>query len=124
MVQIPNDIRQRLWFLHDGAPVHYTGPITNFLNQSFGQQWIGRGGPVSWPARSPDLTKMDFSIWGFVKDQVYQMPPTTRDDMKIRIRDCFRSITREMCRNMSRSFEDRVGLCIQANGGHFEQLIR
>lgn len=124
MVHIPNEVRERSWFLHDGAPVHYTGPITNFLDETYGQQWIGRGAPIPWPARSPDLTKMDFSIWGFVKEQVYRIPPSTRDDMKIRIRNCFQSVNLEMCRNMTHSFEKRVGLCIQFNGGHFEQLIR
>jgi hypothetical protein len=26
---------------------------------------------VEWPPRSPDLTPMDFVLWGFVKDNVY-----------------------------------------------------
>lgn len=60
-----------------------------------------------------DLTKMDFSVWGFVKDQVYRISPTTREDMKIRIQNCFRSITVEMCRNLNRSFEKRLELCIR-----------
>ncbi|KAJ8870263.1 hypothetical protein PR048_029284 [Dryococelus australis] len=28
------------------------------------RRWTGRGGPVSWPARSPDLSLLDFFSWG------------------------------------------------------------
>lgn len=118
------EIPQEMWFLHDGAPVHHTRPIINFLNNTYRDRWIGRGGPIAWPPRSPDLTKMDFSVWGFVKDQVYRISPTTREDMKIRIQNCFRSITVEMCRNLNRSFEKRLELCIRENGRHFEHLIK
>jgi hypothetical protein len=27
------------------------------------ERWIGRGGPVNWPARSPDLNTR---VWGFL----------------------------------------------------------
>ena len=30
---------------------------------------IGRGGTTVWPPRSPDLTTLDFSAWGYVKDK-------------------------------------------------------
>ena len=32
------------------------------------------GGTISWPPRSPDLTPLDFSLWGYVNDKVY-VPP-------------------------------------------------
>src|ERR1700729_1261998 len=124
IAHVPHETRNEMWFLHDGAPVHHTEPIRTFLNAAYQDRWIGRGGPVQWPARSPDLTKMDFSIWGYVKEQVYEIPPTTREDMKIRIRNCFQNISIEMCRNLSTEFERRVELCIQENGRHFEHLIR
>ena len=43
-------------FQHDGAPPHW-GLL---LDQRFPGQWIGRGGPTPWPARSPDMTPLDF----------------------------------------------------------------
>jgi len=33
--------------------------------------WIGRGGTVAWPPRSPDLTLLFFSVWENVKDLVF-----------------------------------------------------
>ena len=34
------------------------------LNRVYREKWIGRGGPVAWPPRSPDLTPLDFSFGG------------------------------------------------------------
>jgi hypothetical protein len=58
----------------DGALPHYHRDVTWHLNQKFPERWIGRGGYIPWPPRSPNLTPMDFSFWGFVKDSVY-IPP-------------------------------------------------
>lgn len=53
-----------LWFQHDGAPPHASRQTQEWLNRRFPMQWIGRGGAVSWPARSPDLTPLDFFFVG------------------------------------------------------------
>ncbi|XP_074097975.1 uncharacterized protein LOC141526786 isoform X1 [Cotesia typhae] len=53
---------QPTWFQQDGAPCHSSGDITNFLNAQYGQQWLGRYGPVRWPPRSPDLTPLDYYL--------------------------------------------------------------
>lgn len=52
--------RPRIWFQHDGAPAHYSALVRDHLNRTFPGQWIGRGGPVRWPPRSPDLNPLDF----------------------------------------------------------------
>jgi hypothetical protein len=60
------DVNNMIW-QQDGAPPHYHRYVTRYLNQTFPERWIGRGGYIPWPPRSPDLTSMDFSLWGFVK---------------------------------------------------------
>lgn len=120
---VPLAVRQSMWYQHDGAGAHYLGEVADELHQQFPNRWIGRNGPKKWPARSPDLTKPDFFKWGYVKDLVYQTPPTTPEDMKERIVQAFRSITPEMLRNVSASFNERVNLCIRENGRHFEHLL-
>lgn len=71
---VPLDVRQRMWFQHDGAPAHFGAAARQCLDHSFPHRWIGRRGPVSWPARSPDLNPIDFFLWGYVKSLVYDTP--------------------------------------------------
>lgn len=57
---VPLDVRQRMWFLHDGAPPYFRLAVRQHLHNVYGLRWIGRGGPVLWPPRSPDLNPLDF----------------------------------------------------------------
>ncbi|KZC13177.1 hypothetical protein WN55_05909 [Dufourea novaeangliae] len=83
---IPLHIRQTMWFQQDGCPAHSAWIITQFLNVTFGDRWIGCAGNHKWPARSPDLTPLNFYLWGKLKQQVYNKIPTTKEDMKEAIR--------------------------------------
>jgi len=62
--------RQRLWMQQDSVPPHYARNGRNILNQMFLNRWIGKGGPVSWPFRSSDLTPLDF-FFDYLKRIVY-----------------------------------------------------
>lgn len=115
--------RQKLILQLDGAPAHFATNVRHYLDRKFDNKWIGRGGPVAWPPRSPDLTPMDFFLWGYVKSVVYKNQPTTVDNMKQKIRDAFQTITPNMLSNVRKSFEKRVTFCIQENGRQFEHLI-
>lgn len=66
-----------MWFQHDGASTHFARTVQNHLNQQFPAQWIGRGRPIKWPPRSPDLTPLDFFLWGYMKSLVYETPVDT-----------------------------------------------
>ena len=43
-----------------------------------------RGGPISWPPRSPDLTPIDF-YWGYIQDIVYSIPVADLEDLHQKI---------------------------------------
>ncbi|GFS61387.1 uncharacterized protein TNCV_3105651 [Trichonephila clavipes] len=60
-----------MWFQHDGSPVHFSADVQSALDTAYPGRWIGRGGPVNWPARSPDLSCLDFFLWGHMKSIVY-----------------------------------------------------
>jgi len=36
------------------------------------ERWIGRRGAIKWPPRSPDLTPLDYFMWGYLKERVYK----------------------------------------------------
>ncbi|KAE8745037.1 hypothetical protein FOCC_FOCC008349 [Frankliniella occidentalis] len=61
---VPLAQRRDHWFQQDGAPPHFGINVRNHLDQRYPQHWIGRAGPVAWPPRSPDLTPLDFFLWG------------------------------------------------------------
>ena len=44
------------YFQQDGAPPHYSRGVREYLDEKFLSVWIGRRGPIDWPARSSDLT--------------------------------------------------------------------
>jgi hypothetical protein len=71
---VPLDQRQYMWFMYDGAPSHFVRFVRQHVNQILGEQWIGRGGSVNWPARSPDLNALEFLAVGHLKASVYLAP--------------------------------------------------
>ena len=58
-------------FQQDGTPADTSRIVTEYSQRNLGDRWISKRGPVNWPPRSPDLTPLDFFLWGYVKDKVY-----------------------------------------------------
>jgi hypothetical protein len=75
LADVPLITCQELHFMHDGAPTHFSLVARGYLNRKLPGRWIGRGEPVAWPPRSPDLNPMDFYLWGhLLKSLVYSSP--------------------------------------------------
>ena len=64
LAEIPLARLPHLWFQQDGAPAHGTREVREFLDNELPDRWIGHRGVVEWPARSPDLTPLDFFYGG------------------------------------------------------------
>ncbi|VVC27620.1 Hypothetical protein CINCED_3A024456, partial [Cinara cedri] len=64
---VPLLLCQKLFFQQDGAPPHNAIIVRQQYNEMFGNRWMGTHGPVKWPPRSPDLTPLDFFLWGHLK---------------------------------------------------------
>lgn len=118
---LPINYLANCYFQHDGCPAHCTRIVVEWLNQQFGQNWIGRNGPVLWPPRSPDLTLADFYLWGRLKQIVYanDIPPNM-ENLKERIRDAVASLTLEEIRKAYRKFRGRLELCVEKGGEWIE----
>ena len=54
------DRDQEMIFMQDGAARPYATAVRHFLNNELQGRWLGRGGPLEWPARSCDITPCDF----------------------------------------------------------------
>ena len=109
------------WYQLDRAPVHSSNEVQQTLYQMFGDRWIGRFGPIRWPARSPDLTPLDYYLWGNIKSKVYSTPVTSREDLLERIRTAFDNLNHnEILRSTTIEFNSRIIQCLNENGEHIE----
>lgn len=112
-----------LHFQQDGAPPHYAALVREWLDNRFPGRWIGRRGPIEWPARSPDLSPNDFFLWGHLKSVIYKTAPENIQVLKNRITTVCRAITPETFQKVRQEFEARLYYCLEKNGEHFEHLI-
>jgi len=122
-VQVGEGVHESRFHLQDGAPPHYATIVRDFLDESLPERWIGRRGPIEWPPRSPDLTAMDYSVWGIVREEVYAQPPRNLDHLRQLITNAFVRFTPDLCANICRSLPNRLYMCMQAGGRQFEHLM-
>jgi hypothetical protein len=110
-------------FQQDGAPPpHFHKEATDFLYRRFPEKWIGRGGPITWPPRSPDLTPLDLFFCGYIKDAVYVSPlATTLPELAGRIRDAVAIVTLDLLNNVWTEIEYRY-ICRATRGSLIEHL--
>ena len=120
--RIAGDNFMNTWFQQDGAPAHYARDVRNLLDAVFVNRWIGRRGTIEWPARSPDLTPLDYFYWGYLKDRVYKTKPRNLVELRERIELESANISPEAIENVVNAFYHRLAYCQEVNGEQFEHL--
>ncbi|GBM27685.1 hypothetical protein AVEN_95348-1 [Araneus ventricosus] len=103
----------------------FSTDVRNYLNATFEARWIRRDGPVPLPPRSPDLSRLDYFLWGHLKSLVYATPVDSDEDLVARI-----SVAAASMREIPGIFESerqalhrRCQACITVGGRNFEQLL-
>jgi hypothetical protein len=122
---VPWDTQIAMHFQHDGDPSHYPRLGMRHLSDTFPNPWIGRGSTINWPPRSPDLTALDFRLWGWVKSKVYRRKVDTRDEFLDHIMDIIACIKerQDTLRRATRHVLTRAAKCIDIDGGIFENVL-
>ena len=122
---VPLNTRGRIYFQDDGAPPHSSHEIRNFLNYRFPGRWIGRSGPHNWSARSPELSPLDYCVWGWMKELVCSVKVVTRDALLDRILDAADRIRNRQLKlqRATRAVHNRAAACVAAGGGIFENQL-
>ncbi|KAJ8984505.1 hypothetical protein NQ317_014595 [Molorchus minor] len=85
-------------FQHDGAPPHKARIVQQYLNETYGENWIGINGPIQWPPKSPGLIPLDFFL------------------------NACDELSREMHKASVREVRRRLDKCLEV-GGHIENLL-
>ncbi|KAL6417366.1 hypothetical protein ACFW04_014543 [Cataglyphis niger] len=85
--------------------------------------WMGRYGPIRWPARSPDLNPLDFFLWGYCKEVIYKTLPEDIEELETRLRHAIWNVDEEIMENVKINLQKRMRACVRMDGGHFEHLL-
>ena len=117
---LQSSLDDEIIFQQDGAPSHYFHEVTDWLNNTFKDRWMGRGVPIPWPARSPDLTPLDFWLWGYLKEIVYTQSPKTIPDLKQAISDAISQIPNQMVQSATKCVTKRAQKIVDVLGLHIE----
>lgn len=119
---VAEEVIDGITFQHDGCPAHYRIGVRQFLDDNYPNRWIGRGGPIPWPARSPDLTPLDFYVWGHMKQLVYETPVSTVDELRQKIINAAEQMKMTFTQRVTRfELRRRLRTCIRNQGRHIEQ---
>ena len=111
-----------LWFQQDGAPPHYAVVARATLDAMFGDNWIGRAGPIAWPPHSPDLTLMDFFLLGYTKSHIYETPANTPMDLQECITQACAQVTPNTVHAVQTSIQHHAVICVGADGWQLEHI--
>ena len=110
-------------FHQDGASPHFAADVRHFLDKTFPERWIGRGGPIRWAPRLSDLTPLDFFLLGHLKNVVYLSPCEDLAELKSRIHDEIKSVSQKTLYDVFSNISKRMNLCVSADGVHFQHLL-
>lgn len=111
------------WFQQDGATCHTSKDSMALLREQFSGRLVSRWGDVSWPPRSPDLTPLDFFLWGYLKSKVYESNPKSVIDLKKNITAEIRAISPAIISKTFDNMKKRMKECIVQNGNFLFDVI-
>lgn len=114
---------QRTWFQQDGATCHTSNDSIAAVREIFGQKVISKRGDINWPPRSPDLSPMDFFLWGYLKSMVFNNNPQSIEELKENIREEIQNISPNTCRAVMENFRSRLQECQTKQGAHLDDVI-
>ena len=106
--------------MQDGAPPNFSCFVTDVLNERFPDAWIGRGGPVPWPPRSPDLSQLHFFLWGYIKNIVYAEKIRNIQHLHVRISSAIETVTRDIIQKTQKEREFHLNVSSATNSAHIE----
>lgn len=103
-------------FQQDSAPSHAGKSTQNWMRANL-PDFITKD---EWPANSPDLNPMDYSIWSILEGNACAVSHDTREGLIASLKKEWKKIPAETIAKVVDDFPRRLRACIKAGGGHFE----
>lgn len=118
--QLDDDELRTGYFQQDGAPAHVARNTLQYLQEFFGERLLSKD---RFPTRSPDLTPLDFYLFGNLKTKIFRNRLHTIEELKVAIEEEIHNINQQELQHVFDNIKKRINLCLDANGGHFEHLL-
>ena len=95
------------------------------ISMTLPNRWIGHGSTFNWPPRSPDLTALDYCLWGWNNSEVYRTKVDTRDELLHLIMDVIASIKerQDALRRATSHVLTQVAKCIDIDSGILKNVL-
>ena len=116
--------RKSYWWMQDGVPSHYINDVKEFLLNKFQYRVISRGTSIIWPVYSPDSNSLDFYFWGETQSKVCYQHPEDINSLTECVKDFAVGYDKTTLRRVAQKVLKRTRLCLRANGGHFQHLLK
>ena len=122
--KVGTERRGREWFQQDGATPHTAQKPLQWLRERFHGKLVSLKTDVEWAPNSPDLSPLDFFLWGHLKARVYTHKPRTTTELKEAIVAESGRIPPEMVDKAVTHLETvRLPMVLRRKGGHLEHLL-
>ena len=106
-------------FQQDWAPAHGAKTTLAFLDDKI-KDYLGKD---MWPSNRPDLNPLDFSVWGYLEERLSSRKITNLGTLKKFHLKEWNDIDDTYLRRTVAAVPRRIQSCIDADGGHFENLL-
>jgi len=84
------------------------------------QEMLELIGPDLWPPNSPDLSLVDYKVWGVMQQGVYECHMNSVDKLKQRLTEVWNSLQQNVIDAAINEWRKQLRACVHAGGQHFE----
>ena len=91
-----------------------------WLQEAFQGRVISRLTTIAWPAKSPDMSCLDFWFWGVAMEEVRKSKQSTLNELKAVVEAFAESVDQEEVKRSARSTWNRARACKAVAGASFK----
>ena len=104
----------------------FTQPLkpANSWNRSFIKEYlISHHADHPWPAKSPDLSPLDYLFWTVAMREMTKVPPSSIKELKSTVERFAEILDPEEVFKAMENVRKRAQVCVSRNGGQFQHRL-